>query len=371
MNVVRVIRRGVAIVVVAGCTLLAAGAAAQSGPQMPPSIAVTEATQADALRRAQIANETAQARYYAKQAEKDRSGDLPAWLQTVIGGLVAIVGGVVATWFTNRVAARNEREHRRRVYDRQRSQLRLAIVDLIASLTPVAEASGQRPAAFLSEALLYTKPTRPADARRTDDYYLKYDLVDTIYRFCALLGWMEVYRNDAEFLRGSEAENRSLERCFANIRGDLSKTFVDDKRRMGADGWRDGFILEDDQRAIGEKMMARRRADVVIGYAAFCEQLFRDPLKDNPNGADSPTSQNWWIWNATRFFVELGPEPHRDFRHERVKRLFGHLREASAVLDPAARSDRGTDLLRRGRRSGDIASRRALDTDQASTVDRS
>ncbi len=308
----------------------------------PAAVSVPDTAGTDPLRQAQIDNERAQARYYAKQADANRSGDLPPWLQTVLGGLVAIVGGVVATWYTNRSADRKEHEQQRRTYDRQRSQLRLALRDLAVSLRPIADASPERPAAFLSEHLLYTKPTRPAGGARTDDYYLKYDLVDAIYRFCALLGWMELYRTDADFLRGTADENDRLERLFARLRADLADPFDDEKRRLDATAWRDGFIFEDDQRAIGEKMLARRRSDVVIGYAAFCEQLFRDPPQDDPTGAD-PRSQNWWIWNATRFFVDLGPVPRDDFRHERVRRIARALDDASKTIDaPSASASRPT-----------------------------
>ncbi len=312
-----------AAIVVASATL--SGTARAEVPAAPSAVSSAVADP-DPLRQAQIDDARAQARYYAKQAEKDRSGDLPAWLQTLLGGFVAIVGGLVATWYTNRAASRKEQGQQRQTYDRQRGQLRLALRDLATALRPVAQASADRPAAFLAERLLYTKPPRPASGGRTDDYYLKYDLVDTIYRFCALLGWMELYRTDADFLRGTPDENARLERFFAGLRADLGQPLTNGGSASAADATpRDGFILEDDQRAIGEKMLARRRSDVVIGYAAFCEQLFRDPRQDDPTGGGYATSQNWWIWNATRFFVDLGPVPSGDVRHERVKRIVGRL----------------------------------------------
>lgn len=285
-------------------------------------------TEPDALSRARIANETAQARYYEHQVAKPADTGTPVWLPTLLGGLLAIGGGMLSTFLANRNGEGKAQREQRRTYDRQRGQLRLALDDLRAALDPIV--ASDAPPAFLSEALLYRKPARPALADRVDEYYRKYDLVDTIYRFCAVLGWIELYRCDPSFLRGTDAENRRLAACFEGIRSALADDFVDEKRAAGSA--HDGFILDDDQRAIGEKMMASRRADVVIGYAAFCERLFRDPRADDPTGAGYDTSQNWWIWNATRFFVEFGGSPAgTDFRLQRLRKVAARLDDAMAA----------------------------------------
>ena len=232
------------------------------------------------------------------------------WLSTLLGGLLAILAGVVTSWWTGKQAEGKARREQQRTYLRQKTQLRLAASELLAVLEPIASAT--TPPLFLEEELLYEKPVRPQVPDRSDRYYLKYDLVNTVYRLCAFLGWLELYRTDPAFLRGPPAESRRLEQCFFDIRNHLGAELQSDMKPV-ADARRDGFILEGDQRAIGEKMLSRRRTDFVIGYAEFCETLFRDPPRDNPTDDDHPTSQNWWIWNATRFFVEIGkPLPQID-----------------------------------------------------------
>ena len=91
--------------------------------------------------------------------------------------------------------------------------------------------------------------------------------------------------------------------------------------------------LKDDQRAIGEKMLEKDAPGVVIGYAAFCERLFRIPRPVDPVG-NYESSQNYWIWNATRFIVELRQaRAAPDFKRERIKKVIAELDELLKILD--------------------------------------
>jgi hypothetical protein len=96
----------------------------------------------------------------------------------------------------------------------------------------------------------------------------------------------------------------------------------------------DGLILDDDQRAIGEKMLEKDKdaPAAVIGYASFCERLFRIPKREDPVG-NYDWSQNYWIWNATRFVVELGGKLAPDFKRERVRKVIVQLDDLSKVLE--------------------------------------
>lgn len=297
-----------------------------AGARSPP-----ERTDAagDPATAARIDNERAQAAYYRKQVEKSSGWELPAWLQTLLGGALAIAGGIVSAWWTARHGEENALREAHRTYLRQRSQLRLAASELLAVIEPITAAG--RPPAYLCEELIYRRFVRPKVADRGDKYYLKYDLVNTVYRLCAFLGWLELYRTDPTFLRGPEAESSRLEACFRDIRRHLGGELDCPPSPRPC---RDGFILEGDQRAIGEKMLSTSRTDYVLGYAAFCEELFREPRRCNPTDAACRTSQNWWIWNATRFFVDLGRPGHgADLSIVRLQRLAGSLRDIIDVVN--------------------------------------
>jgi hypothetical protein len=290
-------RRFHAVVVLSGL-LAGSGVSALSAQSPTPDLAqdVSEA----ALTRARIANETAQAQYYAKAATKEPSG-LPAWLQTVLGGFLAIAGSVVTLLLTTWFAERKAEETREQTFNRHKFQLQLAVKELHISLSKL---TPDLPA-WVNEDLVYSEPSRPTASSRDDTYYRKYDLVECVYRLCALFGWLELYRTDTAFLRGpSTRQQQRMEGLFGELRKDFANPLSTEKRELNAEAWRDGFILEEDQRAIGEKMLNRQLPDV-IGYATFCETLFRSPKRDDPTGWNIPNSQNWWIWNVTRFIFEL------------------------------------------------------------------
>lgn len=290
----------------------------------------------DELTRARIANEAAQAAYYSQQSKKPGTDSMPAWLQTTLGGALAILGSIVTLTLTNRMTDNKTRRELAETYDRHEHQLRLATRELFEAFSRFTPTLPP----FVEESLVYEHPKRPKRPSRSDRYYLKYDLVDSIYRLCAFLGWLELYRTDPAFMRGpSSSKQARIERLFEQVRRDLGAELVEERRHAGCETWRDGFILADDQRAIGETMLNADRS-AVIGYAAFCERLFRDPERVDPTDWEKPGSQNWWVWNATRFVVELNPQSAPDpdgaerptFAIKRVERLLAHLGDLYGVI---------------------------------------
>ncbi len=349
-------------------SVLLAGSDAQAQPASAPAAAQAPAQAASeaALTGASTANQTAQARYYAKQADKDPSGP-PAWLQTVLGGLIAIASGLSTLLLTTWFAERKVTEAREQTYKRHQFQLQLAAKELDDSLSQLSpklppwvnenvdckkllawvdeHVVHAKLPAWVNEKVLYEEPRRPIASCRDDPYYLKYDLVNCVYRLCAFLGWLELYRTDGTFLRGPSTQpQQRTEDLFSEVRKDLADPFTFEKDKLDARDWNDGFILDDEQRAIGEKMIDRQRSDV-IGYAAFCEILFRSPKRDDPTNWNIPDSQNWWIWNATRFIFELNTRPATvvdgqtggklalpTFGLIRVSRLLRHCAELDTLL---------------------------------------
>jgi len=287
------------------------------------------------LTRARIANEQAQSEYYRKQAQETNKHGLPAWFVPSLSAAFSFIGIIASILLSSAIAAHNVQLEQQRTYARQKSQVRLSVRDLRAALIKV-ELATPFPPAFVDEELIYTQPKRPPAFSANDPYYLKYDLVDTIYRVCALLGWMELYRRDPSFLSGPPEEKEKIEKCFEQIRKAFGDEFeAEKKEKKSAQGWVDGLILNDDQRAIGEKMLEKDKdaPAAVIGYASFCERLFRIPRREDPVG-NYEWSQNYWIWNATRFIVEYGGKQLMpDFKRERVKKVIVQLDELSKVLE--------------------------------------
>ncbi len=214
--------------------------------------------------------------------------------------------------------------------------MRLSANELRAAFAKI-DSAQPFPPGFIDEGLVFHQPPRPGSYSPDDPYYQKYDLVDTIYRVCAVLGWMELYRRDPTFLSGPPDEKGRIEQCFRDIRAAFGDPFTDEKQHLTSHGeWLDGLILDDDQRAIGEKMLQKDGDSpaAVLGYAIFCEQLFRLPHPEDPVG-NYVGSQNYWIWNATKFLLELRqPKAAPDFKRQRIKKVIAQLDNLSAVLQP-------------------------------------
>lgn len=302
-----------------------------SRPADPPAPATLEA--------ANIANQNAQAAFYRNQVAQPAppaKQDLPGWLNAVL----PIVALVVGSFLTYVVAARQVREAQKRLYDRQKTQVRAAVRDLATTLQGL-RLENNRPLDFLQERFLVEQPERPRLFHRNDPFYQKYDFVDLVYRLCAVLGWMELYRVDPTFLSGSADDRRAIEGSFRAIRIALGAAFDDEKiaKAPSTDAgatWADGVILDDDQRAIGETMLNPATKDAspaVIGYAAFCVHRFRFAARDPVTGSIRVGDQDFWIWNATRFVIDMGSAPPaEDFRRERLKKVLRELGKLDVVL---------------------------------------
>jgi hypothetical protein len=285
------------------------------------------------LRQARLANEQAQADYYRKMVQGTGKRDVPVWIVPSISALVSLVGIIASILLSSSVTSKNAQREQERTYARQKTQVRLSVSELRNAMSAI-DSANPFPPAFINENLLYGQPPRPPTFSPDDPYYQKYELVDTVYRVCALFGWLELYRRDPSFLSGPPGEKEVFEECFRRIRDAFGEELSKEKtEKKLAEEWVDGLILKDDQRAIGEKMLEKDAPGVVIGYAAFCERLFRIPRANDPVGAYEG-SQNYWIWNATRFIVELRQtQPARDFKRQRIKKVLFELDELLKILD--------------------------------------
>jgi len=284
------------------------------------------------LRRARLGNKAAQAEYYRKQTQETSKSQLPPWFVPAMSAIFSLVGIVASILLSSAVAAHNVEREQQRTYARQKSQVRLSAKELRSALIKI-DSADPYPPAFLNPEFIYSQPNRPESFSPDEPYYQKYDFVSTVYRVCALLGWLELYRRDPSFLSGPPNEKKKIEQCFLKIRKAFGDEFSSEKKENGmADKWIDGLILEDDQRAIGEKMLEKDAPGVVIGYAAFCERKAGRPRRDDPVGKYDD-AQDYWVWNATRFIIELNcRQPSRDFKRQRVKKLIKALDDLLPTL---------------------------------------
>jgi hypothetical protein len=136
---------------------------------------------------------------------------------------------------------------------------------------------------------------------------------------CALLGWLELYRQDVTFLNTDEKEvSRILEDALENIRNDLA----DGRLNKASDfqKWNDRLIFREEQRAIGEAMITDTSPRTVMGYGAF-RALFERSRADD---------ELWWMRVVLNFLSDMADM--KDFRRDRFKLMREHLERAIDLL---------------------------------------
>jgi hypothetical protein len=167
--------------------------------------------------------------------------------------------------------------------------------------------------------LILTKSDAPCTNSADDPYFLRYKVISSLYRLCAFLGWLELYRQEITFLDSGHAHlNKRFETCITKIRSAMADGFLNT-----ADDWiewSDSLIFREEQRAIGEVMIAS--ADGIrniIGYSVFSRLL------------EDRTASSAWINVGLHFLAGLsGP---RNFRRIRVKLLVCNLLDLIEILD--------------------------------------
>lgn len=196
-------------------------------------------------------------------------------------------------------------------FQRHKNWVILAAAELCAVLKHII---AKDPPEFFDENLIYTQPARPVKTSSDDPYYRKYYLVVSVYRLSALLGWLELYRQDITFLNSGQADKRNLlEKSVEEIRNVLENEKLNQAPDAGE--WADAIILREEQRAIGETMIVSDgNTKSVMGYGKYCD-LF-NPLTGE--------GQDYWIEKATNFFLTQ-QNVAKDFRPERIKLLIIHL----------------------------------------------
>jgi hypothetical protein len=241
---------------------------------------------------------------------------------SVLAALVTTVGNLLATWLREFLFVRSfERWKERRallsVFRKYRDPIILAIRELLGRVNDIL---AHYPTNYLRSSVLDERPRYLQANRANDPYFKRYRLISTAYRLCALLGWLELYRQEVTFLdTGQQSVNKRLEEELEQIRSALA----DGQLNKAPDwkDWSDRLIFREEQRAIGEGMITGIDPRVVMGYSAF-RALFEQA------GADE---ELWWIRVAYSFLLDL--EDTKDYRRPRLEKMQKHLVAIKALLD--------------------------------------
>jgi hypothetical protein len=227
----------------------------------------------------------------------------------VVAALVTTAGNLFATFLKEFVLARSfenwkSRQNLAAVYRRYRDPLLLSTHELVNRIGELLDGNTGE---FLDAQLLDIRPERMIVNSAEDEYYLRYKLLSTIYRLCAWLGWLELYRRDITFLdSGHHHTNVEFESLLRGLRSALADGHLNIAEDW--DRWSDYLIFREEQRAIGEVMIDVRR-DSVIGYGTFCDQFLSE---------DSPSRK--WIGVAANFFFNIhdAADHKKDFQRARL-----------------------------------------------------
>lgn len=239
------------------------------------------------------------------------------WLGlTVVGAVVstlgALLGILLKEYFFSRSLERwKQRQTVELVYQKYRDPLTLSARELASRIREIVE---HYPTVYLTAEVLESRPESQIENNTDDPYFRRYKLLSTVYRLCAFLGWIELYRQEVTYLRsGSNKHSRKLEEAVELIRSDLADGRLNDAPNWYE--WRDTLVFREELRAIGESMIPPGSAvRSVMGYGRFTE-LF---------DAGDPTPTQRWARVILNFLLDLEVD-RSDFRQTRLQRLLVHL----------------------------------------------
>ena len=229
---------------------------------------------------------------------------------SVIAAVIAAAGNLLATFLKEVVFARSLENWKSRksltaVYRRYRDPLLLATHELVNRIAEILDrTSGE----FLDPDLLKSNPYRMVLNSAEDVYYRRYKLLSTVYRLCAWLGWLELYRRDITFLdSGHHKTNQEFESLLRGIRSALADGHLNDAEDWQE--WHDCLLFREEQRAIGEVMIDIQR-NAVIGYGTFCDLFL----------SVEHTSAKKWISVAANFLgaFQGSCDRRKDFQRGRL-----------------------------------------------------
>ena len=197
---------------------------------------------------------------------------IQTWLGlTVVATIISTLGALFGIFLKDFVFSRSFERWKQQqtlelLYDRYRDPLFLSARELASR---VGEILHHYPTVYLKTTVLASKPKRQIHNSIDDPYFQRYKLVSTAYRFCALLGWLELFRQESTYLHpGNNEHSNKLESAVERIRADLADGQLNTANDW--DEWRDTLIFREELRAIGESMIeARGNTRTIMGYCKY------------------------------------------------------------------------------------------------------
>lgn len=205
-----------------------------------------------------------------------------------------------------------------------REPIALAALELCKRLSHICD---QYPTDYLSSSLLSAETVNAPLNSAQYLHYQRHRLISTVYRLCALLGWIELYRQDTTFLEANEGEPiRRVDKAIRAISADLADSDLNTAEDSST--WHDQVLFREEQRAVGESIIISSDGlRSVMGYAQFRSLYPDDVLSD----------QAKWIRAAATCILD--PRSKKDFRQTRMQRLIVHLVDLAEVTAPSRLRD--------------------------------
>src|SRR5215475_7557228 len=188
---------------------------------------------------------------------------------SVVGAIVTTTGTLIGLFLKEVFFARSlerwkAKQTLEQISQKYREPIALTALELCNRLTQICE---DYPPNFLDSDLLNTSAERPTLNSAADLYFRRYRLISTVYRLCAFLSWIELYRQDMTYLdAGNNKNKRRVDQAIFAVRSDLADGQLNTAQDWA--DWHDALLFREEQRAIGESMItAVGNARNVIGYA--------------------------------------------------------------------------------------------------------
>jgi hypothetical protein len=245
---------------------------------------------------------------------------------TVIAAVVTTCGTILGLFikdflFVQYFETYRERKSLKAISQRYKDPILLTTTELVRRISELNNSYVDVSKGF-TQLQLFNKAEKMQTSYANDPYFLKYKIVSTLYRFCALFGWLEMYRQDITFLN-SHSKVESYR--FIEIIGKIREAIADGqiiKEESDWQLWHDTLIFREELRAVGEGMIEiTNNQKAILGYGKF--QL----LIDDYEFSKKPI----WLRPVISFFTDFKFD--KDFRTKRFKTLFNNLKELVECLD--------------------------------------
>lgn len=253
---------------------------------------------------------------------------LTSWLGlSVVAAFISTLGSFTAIlikdiwaagWFEDRKAKRSIED----AYRKYQLPIFSAASDLRGRLFGLARTDNDRKLQKINLKSILERRTRPIHAK-SDHHYLRYRFLSNVYRLCAFLGWIELYRRDsgsmnADLLGISKKFNLYIEK----FQSALADGFLNEHNNW--DSWRDCLLFREELKAIGQSMILQGERLEIIDYGSFV-----DAIETDPEGAGRAR----WFIQAASFYEDLRCEDP-DFRVIRIRMMVVHLTGLLNFLQP-------------------------------------